>query len=320
MSIDLELLGKGAQHLEDDRDFAFGAELTLPYDWTKEIVFDVPVIVKDQNGSYSCVAQSASAMATISYYKKTGKYLDFSARFFYSQISLGPKQGAYMRDGVDLLVKLGSCPRQNFVDDPQTEEHMMNKTGIEAVISVAKEYDIYSDQAYALVNGGIDAIAAAIRDHGSVMIGARGSNETWSNPYVAKGAGEWGHAIVGVSAVQKEGKKYIKFLNSWSENWGQQGYGYLSEEYINDGIMATFVLTDNFIKPLKVKTMEFAEKNEGKIVQDSEQTGAFGLIKDGKLLVADKGRVAELLATYIVTKEGKGVPADIWNELEKGQF
>lgn len=319
MELDLELLGKGAEHSLDDRDFAFGAELTLPYDWSKEIPFDVPIIVKNQNGSSSCVAQSASAMATISYYKQTGKYMDFSARFFYSQISLGPGKGSYMRDGMDKLVKQGSCPLKNFVDDPQTEEHMLVKTGIEAVFPIAKEYDIYNDTAYALVPQTMDAVAQAIRDHGSVMIGARGSNENWSNPYVKKGD-NWGHAVAGVSAMLKDGKKYIKFLNSWSENWGQRGYGYFDEEYMNDGIMAVFVLTDNFIKPIKVKAMEFAEKNEGKLVQDSEQTGAFGLIKDGKLLVADKGRVSELIATYIVTKEGKGVPAEIWNELEKVQF
>lgn len=319
MPIDIERFGQGALHEPDDRDYAFGADLTLPYDWSKEITFDVPIIVKNQNGSFSCVAQSASAMATISYYKQTGKYLDFSARFFYSQISLGPKQGAYMRDGVDLLVKLGSCPLNRFIDEPQTEEHMLIKSGIEVVFPVAKEYDIYSEMAYAIVPNNVDAIAAAIRDHGSVMIGARGSNENWSNPYVKRGDA-WGHAIVGISAMLKDGKKYIKFLNSWSENWGQKGYGYFDEEYINNGIMVVFVLTDNFIKPIKVKAMEFAEKNEGKLIQDSEQTGAFGIIKNGKLLVADKGRVAELLATYIVTKEGKGVPAEIWNELEKIQF
>jgi len=66
--------------------------------------------------------------------------------------------------------------------------------------------------------------------------------------------------------------------------------------------------------------MDFLKKNEGKLVQDVQQSGSFAMVKDGKLLVATKDRVAELVAAYIVKKEGVAVPKDLWNAAEKQNF
>jgi C1A family cysteine protease len=41
-----------------------------------------------------------------------------------------------------------------------------------------------------------------------------------------------GHAICFVGYDSK--KKLIKFKNSWGTNWGDNGYGYLPYNYIND--------------------------------------------------------------------------------------
>ena len=66
----------------------------------------------------------------------------------------------------------------------------------------------------------------------------------------------------------------------------------------------------------KLYAMEVLKSLEGEIVQDSEQSGAFALVKNGELLVADPSRVAELVAT----KLAKGLPKEVWNNALKDKF
>lgn len=50
------------------------------------------------------------------------------------------------------------------------------------------------------------------------------------------------HAVVGTGLVTKQGKEWIEFRNSWSEFWGDGGYGYLGSAYLNDFCKAVRVL------------------------------------------------------------------------------
>jgi len=47
--------------------------------------------------------------------------------------------------------------------------------------------------------------------------------------------GRAGHSILGVRLVFKDGKPYIKYLNSWGD-WGDDGYGYDSERFVAGSI------------------------------------------------------------------------------------
>lgn len=59
------------------------------------------------------------------------------------------------------------------------------------------------------------------------------------------------------------------------------------------------------------------KKYEGKLVQDVEQTGSFGVVLDGKIHVATPERLPELLATYLMRKEGIPLSKEIWNNAEQ---
>ena len=59
------------------------------------------------------------------------------------------------------------------------------------------------------------------------------------------------------------------------------------------------------------------KKYEGKLVQDVQGTGSFGLVKDGKILVATPERLSALLATYLIRKEGVGLTKEVWNDALK---
>lgn len=246
---------KGAEHVVDERDYVFGAEFVAPYNWNAPYQFTVPITASNQNGSSSCVGQSTMNIAKISYYSLNHPVFDFSARFIYSQIHL-PGGGAYMRDGVSTLVKQGICSNVIMPSDPQFESHMQDKTGLAQAQVEAKTYDIYTgDVAYAEVAKNIDSVAAAIRDHGSVIIGATGHNLGWTNadvipPQIGDGQGTWGHAVTGIQPLMRNGKKAIRFINSWGSTWGDRGTGYFYEDYFQSGfIMVVYVLTSNFSLP-----------------------------------------------------------------------
>lgn len=248
----IDFLGKGALHVEDNRDYVFGATAPEPFDWNKGYINPCPFIPSFQGTSLSCVGQATMNLAKNAWFKSHGNLEDFSARFPYCQIAL-PAGGAYIRDGVDLLVKQGIC-LNSALPSGQTETIMRDKTGLPEAQIKAKNYDIYGDVAYASVSLNIDTLAAAARDNGAIIIGATGHNVGWSSPDLvppALGDGQptWGHAVTIVGAQMRNGKKALKILNSWSEAWGENGYGYMYEDYMK-WTMAAFVLTDNFIKPM----------------------------------------------------------------------
>ena len=238
--------GKGCFIKEDVRDYSFGA--TTHFDWTQPIIFNIPNFpISNQNGSLSCVAQSAMTMAKIFYFQRQMVLQDFSARFIYSQIFIPVSGGAYLRDGVATLLKRGIQLNVTCPSEPQTESHMRDTTDLN--FNEASKYDIYPDDyAYASVPCNIDAVATAIRDNTCVMLGVKGSNATWTQAIVKPG-NDWQHAIVGVGVEVIGGKKYIRFINSWSDKWADRGTGLLSEDYFDSGnVVAAYIVTTNFIK------------------------------------------------------------------------
>ncbi len=79
-------------------------------------------------------------------------------------------------------------------------------------------------------------------------------------------------------------------------------------------------------EPIFMETPSFIAENEGRLVMDSEQSGAMGWIKTNKetgkmeIRKASPERVAEMIANYIVEKEGLGISREDWNEAEKNGF
>lgn len=271
---DIDNFKKGACHQVDFRDYSFGAVPSIPYDWNNPAVFDMPIDVSDQNGSGSCTSQATMNMAKIIYYKTQNPTIkDFSARFIYSQIFL-PQGGAYVRDGVALLLKEGICLNNDYPSNPETEGHMRDNSGLSQVLPLAKQYDIYPDDfAYAQISS-IDDMAIAIRDHHCINIGVSGSNQGWTQADVVvpnQGETIWGHDLTGVSALIRNSKKCIKFLNSWGSQWGNSGFGYLSEDYLKTNLLVAYVITSNFLIPNMLKAFRDSVNNSEVYVSDTKK-------------------------------------------------
>lgn len=67
--------------------------------------------------------------------------------------------------------------------------------------------------------------------------------------------------------------------------------------------------------------MGIIEKNQNKLIQETEKTGQFGIVVGNKVLVASKERVAQLALTYLMRNgAGIGVDKKTWEELPKGEL
>lgn len=263
-SSEIDLKGKGAVRLDkyspdDIAKFGKGAvdaatNLRLPrfgdfagpvpFDWAKgfDLSRVVPMTINDQGSSSSCTFQSWSKYISVLNFNETGVYTDFSARFGYARTFL-PGGGAWLFSGGDLITLAGvpketTTPSYTSSGRPLGEAAMQVRDDRPEALAEAL---VYRTKAPAYVDADMESMAKAIRDQNGMIFGFTGSNEGM----VTGGTGVirpprsgeviWGHCVFGIGAGLINGKKYIKFINSWSEQWGQFGYGYLGEDYVASG-------------------------------------------------------------------------------------
>jgi len=300
----------------DPREVAFGAIITgAPVvDW--EVGFDVEdeigkLIVENQGASQSCVANGWSKYAEAldrydrKYWLSMNKTItpdmiypkvDLSARFIYSQIYL-PQGGAYIYKGGTVLTSKGDASEvliPSYQDGkPPTEDFMRVADLSPEVIADAAQYQ---GSSYASVNvNNIDELAYAIQKNKGVVMGFQGDSNTMTTAFIQKPVNpEWGHAVYCTGFKIINGKKYIKFINSWSAQWGENGYGYIGEEWFGSSyLFNAYTLVDipqNWKQITQMlKLIKLADKAEQYIVVENTRYAIPDL--ETKALFRDKLKI-----------------------------
>ena len=352
-----QTLGTGAViDPRDDRDFlyadVFGAgEILSDLEW--KAGFDsynelgLSRIVQDQNGSSSCTGQATKAYMRRVLYKTVGLNPELSAAFIYSPVRLS-SGGAYIRDVALRAADFGNVTEAKLPSyengKPPSENYFVDVKLNDDVLTSAKNFDIFNARVIPGSTGNINLYAVAIKNHMGVIAGFTGDYDGWTRPCVRtpKSTNTWGHCVDLCAFGEleyamgefKAGTRCVFTMNSWGGRYTIQtgrwaGYQAIPESYFTasqptavgtvDGIYVfpSWVLVPDAELSPEVKYADFLKQNQGKLVQDSEQSGAFGLILDNKLITATPDRLPELLSTYLVRKEGMGIPKQIWNELPK---
>ena len=338
----------------DARDFRysdlFSAEDLSDVDFEKGYhayeEFGLPLLKKDQGSSSSCVGQGASQHARVMYKKLTGQDVDFSPKYVYANINQGFGAGASLRDGVKCIAEKG-IPKESTLPstengNPPSEHWMISKKEItEKVDLEAKEFDKYN---YRMIPGGttdIRLFAHAIKNGCGVVAGFTGTNPGWTRSIVRPpqvGESKWGHCVFLVAYGMYQGKRCVFTPNSWGGRYtiteGRwKGLQAIPEDYFTESadtavgpapgayVVNSWVLIEDNLIPPNVKLMDFLKKNEGKLVQDVQGNGSFGIVLDGKILEATPERAAQLCLTVLM-RSGQGVPVpkDLWNAAPKGNF
>ncbi len=208
---------------EDSRDIILGVDVELVPDpnaptweqgFNNEARFG-QLKSEHQGASLSCTGQGTSKYAEMVNLKETGEKTDLSAKFIYAQVAL-PGGGAYIRDAMLILVKFGvseeaTVPSYEDGKAP-SESFMTNKSALTpAAFENAAKYRakklVFLPVSNPLTAQNWENLRQVIWQFGGVVSG-------WSS-----------HCMVGFEYGLENGRKFIRFKNSYGEGSDQKYYG-----------------------------------------------------------------------------------------------
>jgi len=228
----------------DDRDYLMRVYLPvvkLPekVDYTKEMS-----PVRDQGEDGVCVGfATACGMKEYQELLDYKKLVELSPRFVYNESKkvdgMPGLKGTTIRAAMQVLNAKGVCQEKFWLYQPYQKDGPK-----EGAFSNAKKFCIMT---YARILN-LNELCLSLATKGPCVIGVEvfeGMMKTKTGLVPMPKKNETvlgGHAICTVGYDDKE--KLIKFKNSWSEKWGQKGYGFLPYSHIERYMMDAWSSVD----------------------------------------------------------------------------
>lgn len=202
--------------------------------------------IGDQGGEGSCVAWGTTyAGRSINWQAShpaawSQSVNIFSPEYVYNQIKATSScaSGAYVTDGLNLLVNEGTVP-WSIMPYTDVSCSLMPTAAQEAT---AAGYKVAS---YSRISITSTAIKAALVSGKPVIVGGPVNN---AYMYLASGAvlkkytgstlGGHCYCVVGYD----DSKQAFKFMNSWGTSWGTSGFGYIGYSYVSKWFQEAYVL------------------------------------------------------------------------------
>lgn len=201
--------------------------------------------IKNQGNVGSCTAHATVGLMEF-FYKKymSGKKDDvYSEKFVYYTTRVkveGGKadndSGAFLRDTLKCVVKYGACKEatfpynSDFAQEPPEEaykEALNFQVTKYACIPSDDKAKCLQDLKTLLYNG--NAFVGGFTCYANLFDGSGGMIP------IPTGKATGGHAVLFVG--YDDTRQCFKFKNSWGENWGDNGYGYLPYTFLTIGAL-----------------------------------------------------------------------------------
>lgn len=237
--IDISQFGKGAiptpESIKKDH-FKLSAAPALPkINWNKERRPRYLPIANQQQAS-DCTAEATVKYGQNILFNIFKKVEDWSRRFIYSQTWIPPEGGAYIWKAMgiplaDGFVSEASVPAGDYFEATMRDASLNHQGVKEAVVAKYAQLNNTHD---------MDYCAWVIDTFGGFVTGFNGWNGMFSpnGTVVDWSHSDWGHAVfVYDYGINEKGEKVLIFINSWSDKWGDQGYGYFPEAFVKSGMM-----------------------------------------------------------------------------------
>lgn len=203
----------------------------------------------DQGRQSSCVGW-ATAYALKSFQEKiemdwslnTASHL-FSPAFLYNQINYGQDQGSYINEALDLAVNKGlsTLATMPYSDTDYRSQPSEAALAEAAGFKASRWYRINdtSQIKAALVNRKPVVVGIAVYPQFNDL---QGSDSVYNT---ATGTNGGGHAVTIVGYDDSRYGGAFKVINSWGQNWGDNGYFWMPYSFASQGIMSeAYVLVD----------------------------------------------------------------------------
>jgi C1A family cysteine protease len=193
--------------------------------------------IENQGAIGSCTANALVGAVEFLEIKDGAQFIDLSRLFVYynervMEGTVNQDSGAFIRDGIKSLAKLGVCPEKLW---PYYVATFTTKPGA-SCYAAAKNHQITS---YYRI-GTLDQMRTCLADGFPFVFGFT-VYQAFESAAVARsgllnmpGKNErvmGGHAVIGVGYDDSQ-KRFI-VRNSWGDNWGQKGYFTMPYDYLD---------------------------------------------------------------------------------------
>jgi len=219
---------------------AASASMTPPLAEAREWSIDYTqylTVIRDSGPESSAVGQVLATTMEMQIKKTLHQDVNISARYIYYvarqfEGTTSYDNGVAIKDAVGVLAKEGAVEESVW---PYKPGEFAAKPP--AAVDTAARWLI--TQAKSLK--GLGAIKTALADDGPVVVGIEMYQEAMSSQTAKTGViplPQTGSPVVGGHAIvlvaHDDQKKQFKFVNDWGSTWGDRGYGYLSDQYIEE--------------------------------------------------------------------------------------
>ncbi|MFK7971460.1 MAG: C1 family peptidase [Bacteroidia bacterium] len=208
---------------------------------------------RHQGEQGSCVGwASAYAARSILFNQANGTNNgSFSPSFLYNHIALRGCQGSYLPEAMEFMRKVGALPYTEFPYNPrECRKPQVNQT----MASRANQFRIRGYDRLTMGHNdprpNIKAIREHIADGGPVVIGMQVGQSfmqgmlgkaMWNptrSDYNMSNMG--GHAMTVIGYDDKKSGGAFQLMNSWGDNWGQNGIGWVTYKDFNFFVKEAF--------------------------------------------------------------------------------
>lgn len=212
------------------------AAQTIPRSQWREFdntIQQVPIL--DQDGRGSCVGH-ASASSIMKSRAKLGMTFDLlSPCFIYALGNGGRDAGMVISDAADIILQYGCCLESEFPEG-HIYKSQIPQSAYQTASSRFKVLELYHCANF-------DEIGTAVQLGWDVVYGitvGTGFNNLNSDGVPGGGFPRGGHALCDAEAMKKasNGEWLIKTRNSWTTQWGLNGFCYLNEGFLSGNVDA----------------------------------------------------------------------------------
>jgi hypothetical protein len=185
--------------------------------------------IMDQNGQNSCVGHAAATVATIAWAQKGESLTRFSPGFIYAQINHGRDQGAVVSDAALELEKTGVCTEQE-VPEGIIYQQQIPRTAY----ATAQRYRLGNWFRCTSFDAICTVLTLGFPGVGGFLVGNNFTHLDQEGCVPVPDQVIGGHALALIGLKKARNNRWlVKFQNSWTQQFGIGGYGFMDEAFMN---------------------------------------------------------------------------------------